>query len=160
VGAQAPKGSTIQIVVSSGEPRPTVPDVIGWSFDDARNELEDAGLSVDRRVDPEAEGEWDEVVGTDPEAGEEVDEDGAVTVTVAGSGGAEVPDDLVGMDGGEAEDVLEDADLDADVIGPRDGEVFATWPLGGTVVEPGSRVQLFTNGGGGGGGDGGGDGGD
>jgi eukaryotic-like serine/threonine-protein kinase len=145
VGAQAPKGSTIRIVVSSGEPRPTVPDVIGWSYDDAKNELEGAGLSVDRRVDPDAEGEWNEVVSTDPESGDEVDDDETVTITVAGSGGAEVPDDLVGMEGREAEDVLDDAGLDAEVIGPRRGEVFATWPMAGSVVEPDSSVQLFTH---------------
>jgi beta-lactam-binding protein with PASTA domain/tRNA A-37 threonylcarbamoyl transferase component Bud32 len=149
VGEQAPKGSTIRVVVSSGEPRPEVPDVIGWSFDDARDELEEAGLSVERRVDPDADGEWNEVVGTDPEAGEEIDDDETVTVTVAGSGGAEVPDDLVGMDARDAEDVLEEAGLDSEVVGPRRGEVFATWPLGGSVVEPDTAVQLFTNGDGG-----------
>jgi serine/threonine-protein kinase len=145
VGAQAPRGSTIRIVVSSGEPRPTVPDVIGWSFDDARNEIEGAGMSVERRVDPDADGDWNEVVSTDPEGGQEVDDDETVTVTVAGSGGAEVPDDLVGMDGREAKDVLDDAGLEADIIGPRNGEVFATWPLAGTVVEADSSVQLFTH---------------
>jgi beta-lactam-binding protein with PASTA domain len=88
-------------------------------------------------------------VATDPEAGEEVDDDETVTVTVAGSGGAEVPDDLVGMDARDAEDVLEEAGLDSEVVGPGRGEVFATWPLGGSVVEPDTTVQLFTNGDGG-----------
>ena len=127
------------------EPRPEVPDVIGWSYDDAKSELEEAGLRVERRVDPDADGEWNEVVGTDPEAGEEVDDDGTVTVTVAGAGGTEVPDDLVGMEGREAEEVLEEAGLEVDVVGPRRGDVFATWPLAGSVIAPDTTVQVFTH---------------
>ena len=144
VGARAPKGSTIPIVVSSGPPRPTVPDVIGWSYDEAAAELEEAGLDVERRVDAEAEGEWNEVVATDPEPGEEVDDDNTVMVTVAGEGGAEVPD-VTGMRRNQAEDALEDANLEVgQVLGPRRGRVFATWPLAGQVVAPGTEVQLFT----------------
>jgi beta-lactam-binding protein with PASTA domain len=146
VGEQMPKGSTVEIVVSSGPPRPTVPDVIGWSYDDAAAELEQLGLSVERSVDAEAEGDFDEVVSTDPEEGDEVDDDETVTVTVAGAGGAEVPDDLVGMSRRDAEEAIEDAGLEVgQIIGPRrDAEVIGSWPIPGQVVAPDSSVQLFT----------------
>jgi beta-lactam-binding protein with PASTA domain len=144
VRAQMPKGSTIRILVSSGPPGPTVPDVVGWSYDDAADELEDLGLSVQRQFDPDADGDEDEVVAVDPEPGDEVDENGTVTLTVAGDGGAEVPDDLIGMDRHDAVDALHDADLEVGtVFGPRTGEVFATFPSPGSVVESGESIDLF-----------------
>jgi eukaryotic-like serine/threonine-protein kinase len=49
-GEQAPKGSTVTIVVSSGPPQVTVPSVVGLPQADAETMLHDAGFSV--QVDP------------------------------------------------------------------------------------------------------------
>jgi serine/threonine-protein kinase len=146
VRPEMPKGATVQIVVSSGEPRPTVPDVVGWSYDDARAEIERQNLSVERRYDADAEGERGEVLRTDPEAGEELEDGDSVTVFVAGEGATEVPSDLPGMDADDARDAIEDAGLDVgNVFGPGGGEVYSSYPLPGTPTEPGTEVTLFTS---------------
>lgn len=146
VRPRMPRGATVQVVVSSGEPQPVVPDVVGWSYDDAKDEIERVGLSAERRFDADADGEQGEVLRTDPEPGEELEEGETVTVFVAGEGRTEVPGDVLGMDVGEARDVLEDAGLElGEVLGPRRGEVYSTLPLPGSRVDPGTEVNLFTS---------------
>ncbi len=65
VGAQAEKGSSVQLVVSKGPPLVAVPDVKGLSVDDAAAKLEAAGFTVsDVKGSPRKD-----VTSTDPPAG-------------------------------------------------------------------------------------------
>jgi eukaryotic-like serine/threonine-protein kinase len=91
-GQQARKGSDVTLVISRGpeqepEPEPVtteVPDVIGDDVQDAQAELEDAGLAIGE-ITEEPSNEFDagEVIATDPQAGEQVEEQTPVAVLVS-----------------------------------------------------------------------------
>ncbi len=141
--AQVPKGSPISLVVSSGEPSPTVPDVIGKRYDDARSELERLGLDVDREVDENADADRNEVTDVDPGVGEKVEDGDTVTLTVAPGQLVTMPD-VSGMSLDEAREKLEDEGLNpANVTGPGDGEVWGTLPFANLPVAPGSDVEIL-----------------
>lgn len=142
VAPQLPKGSAVPLVVSSGEPRREVPDVVGMTYDDAKAELEGMGLSVDRKVDRDADGGPNEVLEADPEVGDEVDEGDTVKLTVAPGQAVSVPN-LGGMTLSEARDELEEEGLkQGSVTGRREGKVIATLPIPGWPVAPGTKVDI------------------
>ena len=88
-----------------------VPDVIGWAVDDAREEITDAGLRF-RQVSEPNDAPAGEVVSTDPEAGELVEEGDTVVVTVsAGPNAIPVPD-VKGRTQADARALLADAGFD------------------------------------------------
>lgn len=141
--AQVPKGSPISLVVSSGEPTPTVPDVVGKSYDDARSELERLGLDVKKEVDEDADAERNEVVDVDPGVGEQVEDGDTVTLTVARGELVSMPD-VAGMSLADARDKIEEEGLNpGNVSGPGDGEVWGTLPAANMPAAPGSDVQIF-----------------
>jgi serine/threonine-protein kinase len=78
-------GDTITVVVSEGTPTTFVPNLVGLTFDQAQNELENAGLDINPNApiaptsDPNLDGR---VIGQEPPAGAEVDEGTTVTVTL------------------------------------------------------------------------------
>ena len=91
-GEQADKGSDVTLVISRGpeeqpEPEPTtteVPDIIGDDIQDAQAELQEAGLAIGEVTEqPSDDFDAGEVIATDPEAGEVVEEQTLVAVTVS-----------------------------------------------------------------------------
>ncbi len=142
VGDQAPRGSSVLLIVSSGPEEAEIPDLEGEQYQDAVAELEALGLHVEldyRR----ARGGRDEgeVMRTEPEAGEEVDQGSTVVVVVAG-GRVTVPN-IEGASLDEARAGLEDVGLDVGmVLGPEDGRVQETVPLIDTEVDPGTAINL------------------
>jgi serine/threonine-protein kinase len=142
VANQAPRGSAVPLVVSSGPDEPEIPDLEGERYQDAVAQLEALGLEVEldfRR----ARGDRDEgeVIRTDPDEGEQVDQGSTVVVVVAGRQ-VSVPD-VSGATLDDARATLEDADLNVGmVIGPEDGRVQETWPLIDTEVDPGTAIDL------------------
>jgi beta-lactam-binding protein with PASTA domain/tRNA A-37 threonylcarbamoyl transferase component Bud32 len=143
VAPQLPKGSTVPLVVSTGPPTRTVPDVVGMTYDDAKAELEGLGLTVERQVDENGDGRHDEVLEADPEVGDEVEPGEAVTLTVAPGRAVTVPD-LQGMTLSEARDALDAEGLkDGSITGRRDGKVIGTLPVAGWPAAPGSEVQIL-----------------
>lgn len=113
-GTERHGGSAIALTVSRGRPV-EVPDVTGSSLQDARDELEDAGLKVkvaERRV----ASEFDEgqVAAVSPGEGERLAEGDTVTVTVSrGRKQVKVPD-VVGEKAGDARKTLEAAGFEVD----------------------------------------------
>jgi serine/threonine-protein kinase len=91
-GGQAPKGSTVQIVVSSGPPPPqtaTVPGVIGMSEQDAVDTLNNAGFAVNEKpfpVDPSQDGI---VQNQEPAEGTELPKGSTVTIYVGRASGGD-----------------------------------------------------------------------
>lgn len=78
-GIQAPRGSTVQITVSTGPEQVTVPDVVGEDEESAQEILEDAGFTVRVQtvpvLDPDQEGivqDQDPGGNTDADAGSRV----------------------------------------------------------------------------------------
>jgi serine/threonine-protein kinase len=143
-GPQAPKGTTIALAVSTGD-EIEVPELAGRPYEEAVAELERLGLSVEvEGADPDDDDGFavGEVMGTDPEAGDEVDPGDTVDVIVAVDQ-VHVPT-VGGMTLDEATEAIEGEGLSVGrVRGPDDGRVFLTWPLEGSEVGAGSSVDLM-----------------
>ncbi|MEH6381525.1 MAG: Stk1 family PASTA domain-containing Ser/Thr kinase [Dietzia cercidiphylli] len=86
-GKRLPVGSEITLVVSTGKPILSVPNVMGMSPVDARVALEEAGFQVvpENEARPSTAEDQDKVVDTDPAPGAQVPSDRPVRLTV-GSG--------------------------------------------------------------------------
>ncbi|MET3860621.1 beta-lactam-binding protein with PASTA domain/tRNA A-37 threonylcarbamoyl transferase component Bud32 [Dietzia sp. 2505] len=86
-GKRLPVGSEIILVVSTGKPILSVPNVMGMSPVDARVALEEAGFQVvpENEARPSTAEDQDKVVDTDPAPGAQVPSDRPVRLTV-GSG--------------------------------------------------------------------------
>ena len=74
------KGDSVDLTVSKGPEKVTVPDVTGKSEDDAKKVLEDAGLKV--TVNKRLGGPFGTVRSTDPAAGSSVKPDSKVTINI------------------------------------------------------------------------------
>jgi serine/threonine-protein kinase len=122
-----------------------VPELAGRPYEEAVAELERLGLSVEvEGADPDDDDGFavGEVMGTDPEAGDEVDPGDTVDVIVAVDQ-VHVPT-VGGMTLDEATEAIEGEGLSVGrVRGPDDGRVFLTWPLEGSEVGAGSSVDLM-----------------
>ena len=139
-GQTVATGSTVTVHLSKGRAPVNVPDVVGLHIDDAREVIEDVGLTVADVVeefsdthDPET------VLSVNPEPGTGLERGSDVTLTV--NNGIEVPD-VEGMTLEEARKRLSDAglvvrDVTRTEESPRKaGLVDSTSPQGGTMVEP------------------------
>jgi serine/threonine-protein kinase len=142
--AAADEGSSVDVVVSSGLERVTVPNVVGDSVGPATDELE--GLRLQVRVERRAGGEErDIVLETDPEAGAEARVGDTVTLIVS-EGPVEVPD-VVGQDEASAREELAGADFQVQVIDDPGAEeeagiVTSQTPEGGSSAQPGATVII------------------
>lgn len=99
VGEQVEEGSTVDLVVSSGDPPVTVPDVVDRTESDACGRIEEAELSC--QVNQEFSDDVDEgrVIRQSPEANAEVEPGDAVTITVSQGPEDPEPDDDNGGNG-------------------------------------------------------------
>jgi eukaryotic-like serine/threonine-protein kinase len=156
-GAEADEGSTVNLVVSTGAPEVTVPTVAGFSEKRAVRELSEAGcdsrkdtnlcgFKVEVRDEASDRIEEGEAIRTSPQGGTSAEVGSRVLLFVStGPQQVEVPD-VVDLARESAEATLNRAGLgftireeesDADP-----GTVIAQDPVGGTVVDKGSRVEL------------------
>ncbi len=82
-GSQAPKGSTVKLVVAKAPPDVPVPDVVDQPEDDAVQALKDAGFKVRKIDEPADTPDQDGIVtGQDPEADSEQPKGTKITITV------------------------------------------------------------------------------
>ncbi|MET9349314.1 Stk1 family PASTA domain-containing Ser/Thr kinase [Streptomyces termitum] len=81
-GSRAAKGDAVTLTVSKGPRQVEVPDVVGMTTAEARQELEDAGFEV--KVQKSFPFLGDEVTGQSVEGGESAPEGSVVTITVKG----------------------------------------------------------------------------
>ena len=140
-------GSGTQQEEDSGQVE--VPDVVGMTLDDAKKELNDAGLGW-KIGKQEESAQYDKgyVMGQDPEDGEKVKKNTQITLDVS-TGKAEeqveVPD-VVGQDEADAQKTLEDAGFKVESTAvyssQPQGEVVATTPEAGTQAAKGSTVTI------------------
>jgi len=146
-GTQAQRGSSVDLVVSSGEPDATVPPVDGQTESAAVSAVQAAGFvaTVTREESDVPEGQ---VVETRPAAGTSASTCAPVTVVVSsGPALVEVPD-VVGQCQASAEKALRDLGLvpsSVDATDPSEeliGTVLSTDPAKASMVKPGSTVTL------------------
>ena len=137
-GKRLAVGSEITLVVSTGKPILSVPNVMGMSPVDARRALEEAGFQVvpDNEARPSTIEDQDKVVDTDPSPGSQVPSDRPVRLTV-GSGPEEVQvPDVVGQNANTARATLEAAGFRVDTR-----RVDGTAPEGQVVEQSTSAGQ-------------------
>ncbi|MFE9685257.1 Stk1 family PASTA domain-containing Ser/Thr kinase [Streptomyces sp. NPDC002701] len=144
-GTERRGGSAIALVVSKGSPV-DVPDVLGDDLDDARTELEEAGLTVEVAAERvTSEHDAGQVAAQTPESGREAARGDTVTLTVSkGPEMIEVPD-VTGDSVDDARQELEAAgfeveedrgllDLFGDTVKGQSTEGGDTAPKGSTIT--------------------------
>jgi serine/threonine-protein kinase len=146
----APKGSAIDLVVSSGPEELEMPDLVEMSERDATAMLNEVGLRWTITNAHSQTAPAGEVLATTPEAGTPVSAGDTVELVVSdGPAPVKVPD-LFGRTVNAARSVLDDAGLEMnisqskiDVADPSlDGRIVYQFPTAGTEVTPGSPVTV------------------
>lgn len=144
--AQVAKGSTVNVVVSSGPDAANVPKLEGLTKEEAKKALEDAGFSMTvAGTEDSADFDKDVVLRSEPGEGASAPQGSTVNVWVS-SGEVSVPS-VVGFSQADAEQALKDAGFDVTVAGreAKDGEtvgnVLEQTPAEGTATK-GSTVRL------------------
>ncbi|MGH3335989.1 MAG: PASTA domain-containing protein, partial [Nocardioides sp.] len=139
--------SEVDLVVSSGKPLVEVPFVVGRPRTAAAAALSEANLEVTMQ-ERESDEPAGRVLSTDPPAGDTVPE--GTLVTVFYSDGPEQVPGVVGLQRGEAEQVIRDAGFvpsvvqDPNATQPR-GTVIRQSPTGGQDAAEGSTVTLVVS---------------
>ena len=147
-GARVAKGQTVTLTPSKGITPREVPDVTGKSLADAKKALEDKGFTVGETSTSSSQTvAKDQVIGTDPDAGEKQSPDEPVDVVV--SSGMSMPG-LIGQNGDAAANRLRSMGLHVDVQkkkvdGKPSNSVISQQPAEGTGVSRGDDVTIVVN---------------
>jgi eukaryotic-like serine/threonine-protein kinase len=145
-GARVQKGDEVTIIVSTGVPKATVPDVVGKDYANAVNLLNEANLKA-KKKSVFSKKPVGQVVAQDPPAGETVDEGTTVLLSVSkGQETVTVPD-VLDQTEESARSELQAAGFDVQVVNaPSDttpeGFVSAQSPDPGTDAAKGSTVTI------------------
>lgn len=144
------KGSSVNLVLSSGPNKVKVTDVIGHESSRAQGELAKDGFKVSVKEE-NSEERAGLVISTSPERGTLVDPGSTVTITVSkGKAQVKIPDVKVGMTYEEAVEELEDAGFEGrveEVLENSDsvGEGFVTRYSPSTKVDPEGKVTIYVS---------------
>lgn len=138
---------TVDIVVSKGEEKVEVPDVVGRTAIEAGSIIGEAGLKVETVEEYSDTVIKGNVIRQNPEVNSEIKKNSVVEVTVSKGAETTVVPYLVGMDEKEAKSILEKAGLVVDVKyvsanGEINGKVFEQYPEANTEVKKGSIVSI------------------
>jgi eukaryotic-like serine/threonine-protein kinase len=91
-GSKEPKGSTVDVTVSNGPPQVSVPDVVGYTSQQAVQALESAGFKVSQQTLSVSDPSQNNIVQTqNPAGGSQALQGATVTITVGVSSGPPPP---------------------------------------------------------------------
>ncbi|MFE7441902.1 Stk1 family PASTA domain-containing Ser/Thr kinase [Streptomyces chartreusis] len=141
------KNTTVDIVVSTGAPKVTVPDMEGLPYEKAKSDLEDKGFDVQQKTE-ESDRNPGVVISQDPEAGTEQEKGSTITLTVAKEKEQSTVPDVLGKTCDEAKAQMEANDLsgncqEVDTQDPNQvGKVISTSPTAGSDVDKDSTVTI------------------
>jgi serine/threonine-protein kinase len=126
-----------------------VPDVVGLTESEARDELEAVNLDAETETQPSRR-PVGQVIAQDPEAGATAREGDAVTITVSGGPRETDVPDLVGLTQEEAEDALDEARLEVGDVTEESsdeeaGIVLSQSPEADEQVARGTAVDLVVS---------------
>jgi beta-lactam-binding protein with PASTA domain/tRNA A-37 threonylcarbamoyl transferase component Bud32 len=145
-GTRIQKGDRVTLLVSTGPPKASVPDVVGMNYGDAVQTLNDANLKA-KKHEIFSSKPAGQVVDQDPAAGQQVVEGTEVLLDVSkGTKQVGVPN-VVGMSEADARTTLEQAGFQVtSTQAPSDstpeGVVSDQSPDGGTQATKGSTVAI------------------
>ena len=140
-------GTSVHLTISKGPPLVDVPSLVGVTQDEARNRLRTAKLRP-QFESTESDLPQGQVLSTNPEAGQPVEQDSVVTVTI--SKGPHLVPDVVGLNRSDAIKQIVDLGFQYDIRGDdRSTEVKGTvtdqLPPGGQPQPQGTTVTLFVS---------------
>ncbi len=144
--------TAVDLVISSGPPLISIPDVVGLPQSDAENTLISAGLGVGEiTTASNATIPAGTVISQGPSAGEQVEEGTGINLVISsGPPMVDVPN-VVGLDQGLAVPILEEAGLSPGTITTENsqtvpaGKVISQSVAPGMSVEPGTPVDLVVS---------------
>ena len=147
-GSEAAKGSTINIVVSKGSDKVTVPNFVGLSLSEAKAKAEAAGLYLSQTgSDYSDQYDQDTIISQNPSSGSQVASGSSVGYVVSlGAGNVKVPD-VEGYTQSGAKSSLESSGLKVSIVeeysdSVEKGLVISTNPSSGTSVESGTTITV------------------
>ena len=149
VGTAVKASTEVRVIVSGGQTSIKMPDLTESTLEDAKALLEDSGLTNYEVVEKYSNSiKAGEVIGTDPDAGEEVSDETKITIYV--SKGPEVKyvtvEDVRGMSENRAKSTLEAAGLTiADVQTVEVKDDSSVNVVVKQSIEPGKSVQEGTS---------------
>ncbi|WKX10771.1 Stk1 family PASTA domain-containing Ser/Thr kinase [Streptomyces sp. NL15-2K] len=141
------KNSTVNLVVSTGAPKVTVPDVQGLSYEKAKSQLEDKGFDVDQKIQ-ESDREPGVVIGQDPGGDTEQEKGSTITLTVAKAPEKSTVPDVAGKTCDEAKTQMAANELVGNCVDVETddqslvGKVIVTDPQAGTQVNKNQTVTI------------------
>ena len=144
-------GIAFVIYLNTGSDANLMPDLAGRTVDEARELLDDYGVTISDNIVEELSDEYDkgEIIETDPKAGTSIKKGDVISLTVS-SGKYIVLEDYVGMTQSEAEKAIADLsdDVEIEVVieeevssSPR-GEVIDQDKDSGTKLDPNDESNL------------------
>ena len=142
--AEVPKGSEVDLVLSSGPAPRTVPTLEGLAVDAARAALEERGLVPQVTEQFSSSVARGEVISSSPAEGATLARGDEVALVVSLGRDLVVVPEVAGMsiDGAVAA-IRKNGLTEGDVSGPAGGSVNATDPEAGASVDRGTVVDLF-----------------
>ncbi|MFJ3306011.1 Stk1 family PASTA domain-containing Ser/Thr kinase [Streptomyces sp. NPDC086549] len=146
-GTKVKKNSTINLVVSTGAPKVTVPDVRGIQYDQAETQLRDKGFQVEKKtqVSTQTPGV---VITQDPKGGVSEQKGTVITLTVAKAEEKSTVPDVTGQtcDAAKAQMTANNLTgncVEVDTSDPNQvGKVISTNPQAGQQISKNSTVQI------------------
>ncbi|TXS41497.1 Stk1 family PASTA domain-containing Ser/Thr kinase [Streptomyces sp. uw30] len=143
------KGSAVDIVVSKGAPKVTVPSVIGLDLDEAKDKLEGDDYQLKVKTEfRESPDEENTVLDQDPVKGEEVEKGSEVTLTVAKAEEKSTVPDVLNQTCDAAKAQMTANNLvgncvEVDTQDPNQvGKVIGTSPQAGSEADKNSTVTI------------------
>jgi beta-lactam-binding protein with PASTA domain len=151
-GSMAPRGTSIQAVVSRGTGQLQVPNLVGMRPEDALRQIANLGLQPGpQKTAPSPTVPAGNVAATEPAAGSPVVAKGAVTLVISSGNPTKAVPKVTGMRVPKARKTLEDAGLtlgkvryglDEDRMG---GLILKQEPAEGAQAAPGAAVDVTVN---------------
>ncbi|MCT7352619.1 Stk1 family PASTA domain-containing Ser/Thr kinase [Streptomyces sp. 15-116A] len=148
-GAKVKKDTVVNLVVSTGAPKVTVPSVTGLDVDEATDKLEADKyafeVKTETRESPEPAGT---VLEQDPTTGAEVEKGSTITLIIAKAEAKSTVPDVIGKTCDEAKAQMTDNDLvgnctEEETDDPNQvGKVIRTTPQAGSTADKNSAVQI------------------
>ena len=147
-GTEAPKGSVVNLVVSKGSDKVTVPNIVGLSLSEARSKAQAVGLSISQTGSDNSDTyDKDIIMSQSPASGSSVSKGSSIGYVISlGKGNVSVPN-VVGYSQSGAKSSIESVGLVASFVEQysetvEKGVVISTNPSSGTRIEPGSTVTV------------------
>lgn len=142
-GVEVPKGTTVNLLVSSGSAPRQVPEIRSMNFEDARAKVESVQLKAARQDDIFSD-RWPVgiVARIEPGVGTELPRDSEVKISISkGQDLVEVPN-IYGASQAKASELLAAVGLNGVVEGPINRPVLAMDPPPGTKIRRGETVNI------------------